>query len=193
MKTIVLILLVCLFSPLQAEREAVDPQGEFWENLLKQCGLAFQGRLTERIPEQAILQGPEVLVAHFRRCEALTIRIPFHIETEAGAEWDRSRTWVLIRHQDRLELRHDHRRTDGVEDEVTWYGGFTETPGSANIQEFVYYGRQDPAGRKLGWRIEIHPGKCFVYGTFRSEDWTWRLEFDLQRQVVPPPPPWGHE
>ena len=169
-----------------------DPQEAFWENLQQACGGAFAGRRTVARPVDEILVGTEQLVAHFRECSAEKVKIPFHIELEeaAGGGWDRSRTWVFSRHDDRLELRHDHRKPDGTEDENNWYGGFTETPGTPFIQEFVYHGRQDPEGLRLGWRIEIHPGERYVYGTIRGDEWTWRLEFDLSETVPEPPPPW---
>ena len=98
-----------------------------------------------------MLDGTELLVAHFRHCGEGNVKVPFHIERAGG--WDRSRTWVFTRHRGRLEIRHDHRRPDGSEDENTWYGGFTETPGTATVQEFVYHGRRDPLGLSYSAKI----------------------------------------
>jgi hypothetical protein len=92
-----------------------------------------------------------------------------------------------------LELRHDHRKSDGSEDEVTLYGGFTETAGKPNSQEFIYYGRNDPEGKRLGWRLEIIPHERYTYGTIRGDEWTWRVDFDLSDPIPPPPPAWGYE
>jgi hypothetical protein len=195
-------LLVCaalLATPGDAGEAVAEPtaQQAFWDNLRAHCGAAFAGGRTVARPGDDMLTGGELLIAHFRECGDEVIKIPFHIEQPAAdgaaAAWDRSRTWVFTRHADRLEIRHDHRLPDGTEDEHTWYGGFSESAGTATVQEFIYHGRQDPSGLRLGWRIEIHPADRFVYGTIRGDQWTWCVEFDLSRAVMPPPAPWGHE
>ena len=185
--------LLFLLSCTSGERaEVVDPQKVFWNNLMEHCGKAFPGGLTKEPPGDEMLTGTELLIAHFRECGEDTIKIPFHIEIEDTDEWDRSRTWNFIRHDDRLEIRHDHRKEDGTEDEDNWYGGFTEEPGSEAYQEFVYYGREDPDGKRLGWRIEIYPNERYTYGTIRGDEWTWRVDFDLTEEIDAPPAPWGH-
>jgi hypothetical protein len=141
-----------------------------------------------------MLTGTEELVVHFRECDGDTLRIPFHIEVEATGSWDRSRTWILTRAPgDRLELRHDHRESDGTPSERTMYGGFSETPGTANRQDFVSVERTEESGYPRGWRIEIVPGERYTYGTTRRGEWSWRVDFDLTRPIDPPPAPWGHE
>ncbi len=173
--------------------EVVDPQEVFWNNLKNHCGLAFAGGLSKEPPGDEMLTGTELLIVHFRECIEDTIKAPFHIEIENTDDWDRSRTWFFIRHEDRLELRHDHRKPDGSEDDNNWYGGFTEEPGTGHIQEFIYYGREDPDRKRLGWRIQIFPDEQYIYGTIRSDDYTWRVDFDLTQAVDAPPAPWGHE
>jgi hypothetical protein len=173
--------------------EVIDPEELFWNNLSKHCGKAFAGGLTKEPPGDEMLTGTELLIAHFRECGDDTLRIPFHIEIEETNDWDRSRTWLFIRHDDRLEIRHDHRKRDGSEDENNWYGGYTEEPGSESYQEFIYHGRVDPEGKRLGWRIEIYPDERYTYGTIRGDDWTWRVDFDLTEAIDAPPAPWGHE
>lgn len=163
----------------------------FWANLQRQCGRAFAGGLVLEPPGDEMLTGEEELIAHFRECGDYEMKIAFHIERE-GEDWDRSRTWVLRRYEDVLELRHDHRRPDGSEGELTWYGGFTRSPGTATRQEFVFEERRARDGSLLGWRIEILPGERYTYGTIRGEEWTWRVDFDLEQAVPAPPPPWGH-
>jgi hypothetical protein len=172
---------------------AADPQEAFWANLAAHCGNAYRGRLVLEPPGDDMLTGTEELIVHFRGCGADTLRLPFHIEKEEAQTWDRSRTWVYIRHADGLELRHDHRHEDGTPDETTWYGGRTEAPGSPGEQEFVFAERRAPDGSVLGWRIQIVPGERYTYGTFRGDDYTWRVDFDLSTPVPAPPPPWGHD
>jgi hypothetical protein len=176
----------------EAERTEAPARDAFWANLAHHCGRAFAGGLVLEPPGDAMLTGEETLIVHFRECGEDEMKLPFHIEVDADG-WDRSRTWVLRRHADGLELRHDHRRPDGSEDDVTWYGGRTHAPGSAERQEFVYEERRADDGSVLGWRIEILPDERYTYGTIRGEEWTWRVDFDLSRDVPAPPAPWGHE
>lgn len=174
-------------------RHAGTQQDAFLQNLASHCGDAFPGSLTLEPPGDDMLEGDELLVVHFRECATDELRLPFHIESLDGV-WDRSRTWVIRRSEDRLELRHDHRRPDGSEDDVTWYGGFTEAVGTPTRQEFIVRDREYPDGSTRGWRLEIEPGIRYTYGTIRNGEWTWRVDFDLSRPLdEPPPPPWGSE
>ena len=170
-----------------------SPASAFLENLALHCGNAFRGGLTLEPPGDDMLTGTEELIVHFRECGPDTLRIPFHIEMEETQSWDRSRTWILtLAPEDRLELRHDHREPDGSPSERTMYGGFTETPGTAERQDFVSVERTEESGYARGWRIEIVPGVRYTYGTTRRGEWSWRVDFDLSHPVEPPPPPWGH-
>jgi hypothetical protein len=173
---------------------AADTHAAFMANLAVHCGGHFPGRLTLAPEGDTMLTGTELLLVHFLECDADEVRIPFHIETGAGNGGDRSRTWHVIRHDDRLELRHDHREPDGAESTRTWYGGFTESDGTATHQDFVSPERTAAAGSPVGWRIEIEPGVRYVYGTTRDGEYTWRIEFDLSRpHTEPVPPRWGHD
>jgi hypothetical protein len=170
------------------------PSEAFLGNLATHCGSAFAGGLTLEPPGDDMLTGTEELIVHFRGCGAETLRIPFHIEIEDTGAWDRSRTWILtLAPGGRLELRHDHREPDGSPSERTMYGGFTETEGTAHRQDFVSVERTEESGFLRGWRIEIHPGERYTYGTTRRGEWSWRVDFDLTREVPAPPPPWGWE
>jgi hypothetical protein len=170
-----------------------SPRHEFWQNLAHHCGNAYRGGLTLEPPGDEMLTGTEELIVHFRECEEERLKLPFHIEIEQDDSWDRSRTWVYMRHDDALELRHDHRYEDGSEHDNNWYGGLTRHPGSAQMQEFIVADRTGPDGALLGWRIEIVPDERYTYGTIRGGEWTWRVDFDLSETVAPPPAPWGHQ
>jgi hypothetical protein len=182
-------------TPDPEEVGAFDPESPpaeaFFDNLAAQCGAAFPGQLAVAPEGDDMLEGDELLVVHFRHCGDQELRIPFHIEQMDG-EWDRSRTWIIRKVDDRLELRHDHREPDGSESEMTQYGGFTETPGNANQQEFRY-DMEYADGSVRGWRIIIRPGEEYIYGTIRNGEWTWRVDFDLSEPMEDTPPaPWGH-
>jgi hypothetical protein len=158
-------------------------QDGFWAHLGALCESAAEGRLL-RAPEGDAQIDPDArLVVHFRECGEEEHRFPLHVDD------NRSRTWVFIRHDDALELRHDHRHPDGTEEENTWYGATTMDAGTVTRQEFVV----ERAGVLAGWRVEIIPGQRFTYGTIRDGEWRHHLEFDLTSPVPAPPPPWGHE
>ena len=70
-------------------------------------------RRLEMAPEGATGFVGKALVMHVRDCRAERIRIPFMVGD------NRSRTWVLTRQGDRIELKHDHRHEDGSADTVT--------------------------------------------------------------------------
>jgi hypothetical protein len=161
----------------------VSPQDAFWASLQALCERAAEGRLVQAPPGDTQIDPAARLVVHFRECGADELRFPLHV-----AE-NRSRTWVFIRHPDRLELRHDHRHRDGTEESNTWYGAATLDDGTAGRQEFV----TERNGVRTGWRVEIEPGRLFTYGTIRDGSWRHHLEFDLTRPAEIPPPPWGHE
>ncbi len=171
-----------------------DARDRFFHRLAGHCGKAYAGGLTLEPEGDEMLTGTELLIAHFRECDERQVRIPFHIELEEELDWDRSRTWIFTRHEDRLELRHDHRKRDGSEDEVTMYGGFSVGEGTAVRQEFQSVVRTEESGYFRGWRIEIVPGERYTYGTIRDTSWSWRVDFDLSEPLDHPlPPPWGHE
>ena len=163
--------------------DAGTPRAAFWRHLEALCPGAAEGRLL-RAPEGDTQIDPGArLVVHFWECGPRELRFPLHVGE------NRSRTWVFIRHADALELRHDHRHEDGLEESNTWYGASTADGGTATRQEFVF----ERDGMTVGWRVEIEPGRRFTYGTLRDGEWRHHLEFDLTRDVETPPLPWGYE
>lgn len=171
-----------------------DPQEDFLSHLSVHCGEAFPGRLALEPEGDEMLTGTELLLVHFRGCEEGEVRIPFHVEIEDSGEWDSSRTWYVMRVEEGLELRHDHREPDGSEDTRTWYGGFSVDAGSPGRQDFASPERTQAAGVPVGWRIEIEPGEVYRYGTTREGEYTWMVEFDLSRPFEGEvPDAWGHD
>ena len=171
------------------------PATTFFEQLSTLCGQAFEGRITANEPAAA--NDPFVgqrLVMHVRTCEPERVLVPFHVGE------DRSRTWVITKHGDRLRLKHDHRHADGTEDELTQYGGDTTAPGSASRQEFPadqssieLFTRTNRAVSNTNvWAMEVHPGRMFAYELARPNR-RFRVEFDMTTPVAAPLAPWGHK
>jgi hypothetical protein len=118
--------------------EGATAQDGFWAHLGALCESAAAGRLL-RAPEGDTQIDPDArLVVHFRDCGEREHRFPLHVDE------NRSRTWVFIRHEDALELRHDHRHPDGTEEDNTWYGARTVHDGTVAQQEPIAALLADP-------------------------------------------------
>jgi len=193
---VVLGLLAGLSSGGAAQAPPRSSADRFFESLASRCGKAFAGKIVanEPTPTTADPFEGKALVFHVRRCSKDRLEVPFHVGE------DRSRTWVLTWKGDALSLKHDHRHQDGSPDQLTMYGGLTARPGTAARQEFPADAETKDLFTRLNlpvsipnvWAMEIESGKRFVYELARPGR-LFRVEFDLTREVPPPPAPWGHE
>jgi hypothetical protein len=158
----------------------------FWENLQKHCGSSYEGEITEGATNDDF-RGKK-LVMHLRSCEDDRIRIPFFVGN------DKSRTWILTRSNDGIQLKHDHRHQDGSEDKVTQYGGKTSNSGLPNIQVFSADQQTSDlisyASNNVWW-ITLD-GSTFTYNLRRiGSDRLFSVCFDLSKPVENPDAPWG--
>lgn len=173
-----------------ASAALASPADQFWNDLGALCGKAFEGQLVQEPSGDDSFAGQR-LVMHVRQCSENQIRIPFVVGE------DLSRTWVLTRKGDRIELKHDHRHADGSPEEVTMYGGTTANAGRATGQYFP----ADEETRQVieyafsnVWSMLLEPGQAFTYGVQRlGTDRVFEVEFDLGTEVAAPPAPWGWE
>lgn len=167
---------------------SATPLDDFWSTLQDLCGQAYEGEVIEEPEGEEGFSGQR-LVMHVRECDDERIRIPFMVGE------DRSRTWVLTRMGDRIELKHDHRHEDGSEDEVTMYGGTSTNAGRAGDQYFPAdeQTRQTiEAAFSNVWVMRVASGETFTYGLWRlGTPRVFRIDFDLSEPVEAPPAPWG--
>lgn len=191
MKQLLLISSVLIFAACTTQSPEINPRDAWFEALSSHCGNAYAGKLTYEPEGDDMLTGTETLIVHFRECSDSLIKAPFHIELEEAQDWNRSRTWIFTKHKDNLELRHDHRKPDGTDDDFTMYGGFSEGEGTAIRHEFKSIPRSEETGVFRGWRIEVVPNVRYTYGTIQDTTWTWRIDFDLSTPIEAPPAPWG--
>lgn len=180
-------------APPVATEQTESAADQWWNHLSSLCGQAFAGALSSSDAVDADF-AKEVMTMHVRRCDETRLEVPFHVGD------NRSRTWVLTRTDDGIQLQHDHRHEDGTEDEVTLYGGHTEGPGTANRQDFPAddYSKQlftthglDASVANI-WSMELVPGERFSY-IMRRPERHFQVDFDLSQSVTAPPAPWGHE
>ncbi|GCC50050.1 hypothetical protein SanaruYs_02650 [Chryseotalea sanaruensis] len=162
---------------------------QFWTELQKHCGKAYEGKLTEN-PEGSGTFKDQKLVMHVRSCGDSVIRIPFMVGE------NRSRTWVLTLKNDLIQLKHDHRHEDGSEDAVTQYGGLATNSGSASLQIFpadVQTAILLPNAASNVWWISL-TDKVFTYNLRRlNSERIITVTFDLSKAVDTPAAPWGSQ
>lgn len=192
---------------------AAPPQEAFWSALTSHCGKAYDGGLASSDARDADWAGKR-MIAHWAECSPDRVAIAFHVEDpEAEGGWNRSRTWLVTRevYENAAQtttvftLKHDHRHADGHEDAVTQYGGLTHDRGTARAQDFpvdmmsIELFRCEGLDASLTnvWRIEVDPASepeaRFAYQLTRRNDPTrqFRVEFNANEPVTPPPPAWG--
>lgn len=186
------------YAPL-SQHAAIEPADGFLAAIARHCGQAFAGRVVANEPKPSTPDAFEgkPLIMHVRGCDEprKQLRIPFHVGD------DRSRTWVLTRTPQGLQLKHDHRHEDGSPDATTMYGGNTVDAGTATRQAFPVDVESIAMFQREGltasvtntWAMEIVPGQRFVYELSRPNGRLFRVEFDLTQSVPAPPAPWGAE
>ena len=188
MKKMLFPLFCLMFLSVSAFSQGNDHARQFWENLQKHCGKAYEGRLADGISHPDF--DGHRLVMHVISCDENTIRVPFHVGE------DRSRTWVLTYHDGVIKLKHDHRLEDGSEDEKTQYGGISPNGGFPHLQFF-------PADEETAalipyaaanvWWITL-TDEQYIYNLRRTgNDNRISVVFDFNKPVETPPAPWGWE
>jgi hypothetical protein len=125
-----------MINPVIAESQQAKPtpmldenQQAFFDRVKSMCGARYEGESVFPEDPGDAFRG-QLLVAVIESCGDDEIRIPFLVGP------DTSRTWLLKRTTEGLQLKHDHRHEDGTPDEVTLYGGVAANPGSPLSQSF---------------------------------------------------------
>lgn len=162
--------------------------GEFWNKLKALCGKAFEGELVSA-PTNDDFAGKR-LVMHVLSCDDEQILIPFNVGDNL------SRTWIFTYKNDRITLKHDHRKQDGSDDELTMYGGTTTNSGLQHIAVFPAdeetLDRIEPAATNVWW-ITVDE-TAYTYNLRRlGTERVFTVSFDLTQEVEIPEPSWGWE
>lgn len=187
MKNYTLLFLFLVSTTLFAQKEVTSSQ-DFWKELSKHCGKTFEGKITEGGKEGDGFTGKR-LVMHVKKCTDTQILIPFNVGE------NRSRTWILTKDANGLiQLKHDHRKEDGSDDEVTMYGGKNNNKGSKEIQIFP----ADEETRTLlphaasnVWWITLND-KTYTYNLKRlGTPRVFTVDFDLTKTIKTPKKSWG--
>ena len=162
---------------------------QFWQKLKEHCGKTFEGTVTSGATANDGFSGKR-LVMHVLSCSEDQLLIPFNVGE------NRSRTWILTKVKDRIELKHDHRHEDGKNDTVTMYGGTTTNSGLPGIAVFPadqITVKTIPAAATNVWWITIN-NTTFTYNLRRiGSDRLFTVTFDITKPVDKPLPSWGWE
>ena len=150
------------------------------QKLAVHCGKSFSGQTifpadgTDPFADKA-------LVMQVQSCNNTEIRIPFSVGE------DRSRTWVLTKTTEGLQLKHDHRHEDGTPDKITMYGGVSKLPAYILEQRFpadAYTAELLPAAATNEWTMAISDdGKTFSYILKRDGKMRYQADFDLTKPL----------
>lgn len=180
-----LLILAILGFGFTSSAQEKSASAKFWETLSAHCGNAYEGKL---VAPESDPRFAGKLVMHVRSCEDGRMRIPFFVGD------DRSRTWVLTMENDLIQLKHDHRHEDGLEDKVTQYGGMATNTGSASTQFFPadqFTADLLPAAVGNVWWITVDE-TSFTYNLRRlGADTHFSVRFDLTKPIETPDAPWG--
>jgi len=165
----------------------VDAAAGFLANLTELCGQAFEGVVLDAPDTDPAFNPGDPMLMHIRECRPEEVRVPIWMGEDA------SRTFVFTTTPVGLDVRHDHRHSDGRAEPNTYYGAVAAhppvalEPPSATRQEFK---RVNDEGVTTGW-IAILEEERFIYGTQRNGEWRHHFEFDLTQPVPVPGDPWG--
>lgn len=115
------------------------------------------------------------------------VKVPFFVGE------DKSRTWIFSWNNNRVKLKHDHRKPDGTADKITFYGGTATNEGTNQMQMFPADAETeqliDHAAYNVWW-VTIDQTK-FSYNLRRiGSDRIFSVEFDLTKPVRSDFKPW---
>lgn len=125
-----LLLSSCSHSSVMTVEHENKAQTAFFNTLNSLCGQRFEGLMTFPLEGQDSFSG-KLLVAEFASCSEEHVNIPFAVGE------DHSRTWIVSKLANGLQLKHDHRHDDGSPDEINLYGGSTKDHGTSLSQSFL--------------------------------------------------------
>lgn len=103
---------------------AESPQIAFFNTMKSHCGNTYLGEPVFPDDPEHAFYGQE-LEMHVASCTDSEIRVPFRVGDNT------SRTWVLTLTDEGLLFKHDHRHDDGTPEDLTNYGGWMRSSGSA--------------------------------------------------------------
>ncbi|SDM06221.1 hypothetical protein SAMN05421813_105128 [Daejeonella rubra] len=107
------------------------------------------------------------------------LRMPFQVGE------NKSRTWILTKTKNGIQLKHDHRHDDGSPDSITNYGGDSDIKISTALAQYFpadeFTAKLLPAAATNRWIMEFSPDKKkFYYILERNNILRFKAEFNLE-------------
>lgn len=167
----------CEKSETSSEVEAKqEQQMAFFDQLAQLCDETFNGETVFPNDPRHEMHGSN-LKMHVKECGEKEIQIPFYVDD------DSSRTWILRKTDNGLQLKHDHRHNDGTASEETNYGGYANSEGNENRQFFEadsFTVELIPEASTNVWMMEIdQENNNFIYYLEREGSPRYRAEFSI--------------
>ena len=149
-----------MLIPIKFYALELDSKSAFFNSLSALCGETFEGEMTFPTQGQDSFAG-KVLVAKIDACSETEIRVPFHVGL------DKSRTWIISKTEQGLQLKHDHRYENNTPHKINMYGGVSDSGGSALSQSFYADDHTKsiiPAASTNVWSITLNQqGTTLIY------------------------------
>ena len=145
------LIVLCITCFIGTANAISNEQEAFFDKLSQLCGKQYVGASIFPAATDDAFFG-KVLTAKISSCSDTEIRIPFQVGD------DTSRTWVITKTEQGLQLKHDHRHADGTPDSQTNYGGMANQKGSSYMQYFEAdseTAKLIPAAASNVWKIQI--------------------------------------
>lgn len=153
-----------------------ENQTAFFDQLAQLCNETLNGETVFPTDPRHEMHGSD-LQMHVKECGEDEIQIPFYVDG------DSSRTWILRKTDDGLQLKHDHRHDNGTAYEETNYGGYANGEGDENHQFFEadsFTVELIPEASTNVWMMEIdQENNKFIYYLEREDSPRYRAEFSI--------------
>lgn len=129
-----------------------------FEHLKNLDGRSFQGRMS--FPSDPGHPMNKTMTISIKKVSDNQICIPLSVGR------DKSRTWVLSKLPQGIQLKHDHRHSDGTPDEVTNYGGIDQHQSLGHQLNFPADEETKvliPAAATNVWSLRLSPDKKTLF------------------------------
>lgn len=149
----------------------------FFDQLKELCGNTYFGEVVTPLSEDDTFYGKSLTMT-VKSCSETEIRIPFWVGQ------DSSRTWIFTLTNEKILFKHDHRKKDGTPDEITNYGGLSDSTGNIYSQRFPAdeeTAELIPAAKTNAWTVTIDKEKNeLLYLLERNNKERFRARFFLK-------------
>lgn len=148
-----------------------------FDTLQSYDGKTYSGRMT--FPNDSAHPMNKPMTITFRKVSDNQLRVPLHVGS------DKSRIWIFTRLPKAIQLKHDHRHSDGTPDELTNYGGIDSLMRLGNQLTFPADEETTailPEAATNVWSLRLSPDrKTLTYYLERNGKPRFEAEFDLTR------------